>query len=166
VTARTLTNREERDHRGGRRRPVPHLIRTLDYEQPREPGSRHCLDGLDEVVIGRTARHEVTRRDRTLVLGVADDLRSDSRVVQGWLGVSGTDAPGGGAVVEAVVADGPAAGHLHAGDVIAAVDTVPVQTMAELRARLYVLDPGTTVALSVHNGGAIRVVDVTLSSSS
>jgi transcriptional regulator with GAF, ATPase, and Fis domain len=76
VTARTLTNREERDHGGGRRHPVPHLIRALDYEQPREPGSRHCLDDIDEVVIGRTPHHEVTRRDRTLVLGVADPRMS------------------------------------------------------------------------------------------
>ena len=28
-----------------------------------------------------------------LVLGVADDLRSQNRVVHGWLGVQGTDAP-------------------------------------------------------------------------
>ena len=30
-----------------------------------------------------------------LVVGVADDLRSKDRVVPGWLGVAGTDAPGG-----------------------------------------------------------------------
>ena len=37
-----------------------------------------------------------------LVVGVADDLRSQNRVVHGWLGVQGTDAPdGGGAKVAA-----------------------------------------------------------------
>ena len=50
-----------------------------------------------------------------LVVGVADDLRSSNRVVHGWLGVSGTDAPdGGGAGVESVQANGPAAGRLQA----------------------------------------------------
>ncbi len=42
-----------------------------------------------------------------LVVGVANDLRSSDRVVQGWLGVSGSDAPGGaGATVEQVESKG------------------------------------------------------------
>ena len=32
-----------------------------------------------------------------LVVGVADELRSKNRVVHGWLGMQGTDAPGGAA---------------------------------------------------------------------
>ena len=68
-----------------------------------------------------------------LVVGVADDLRSSNRVVHGWLGVSGTDAPdGGGAKVESVQANGPAAGRLQPGQVIVAVNALPVRTMAEL----------------------------------
>ena len=44
----------------------------------------------------------VTFLPSQLVVGVADDLRSKDRVVHGWLGVSGTDAPGDtGAKVEA-----------------------------------------------------------------
>jgi S1-C subfamily serine protease len=102
-----------------------------------------------------------------LVVGVADDLRSSDRVVHGWLGVEGGDvANGGGAVVETVDAAGPAARVLRSGEVIVAVNALPVRTMAELRARLYVLAPGTMVAVSVHNGGDTRVVDVALGGSS
>ena len=101
------------------------------------------------------------------MVGVADDLRSSNRVVHGWLGVSGTDAPGGGgAEVASVQADGPAAGRLQAGQVIVAVNALPVRTMAELRSRLYVLAPGAAIALSVQQGSGTKLVDVTLSGSS
>ncbi len=100
-------------------------------------------------------------------MGVANDLRSKNRVVQGWLGVSGSDAPGGtGATVEQVASDGPATGRLQQGQVIVAVDALPVRTMAELRARVYVLPPGTAVAVSVQQGSGSKVVDITLGASS
>ncbi len=120
-----------------------------------------------------------------LVLGVTDDLRSDDRVVHGWLGLDGADAEGtagsastttvsstltpapaaAGAEVASVDANGPAAGHLHVGEVIVGVNAQPVRTMAELRARLYVLSPGTRVALSVLDGTMRQVVEVSLSAS-
>ena len=49
---------------------------------------------------------------------------------------------------------------------IVAVDALPVRTMAELRARLYVLAPGASIALSVQQASGTKVVDVTLSGSS
>jgi S1-C subfamily serine protease len=102
-----------------------------------------------------------------LVVGVANDLRSKNRVVQGWLGVSGSDAPGGtGATVEQVASNGPAAGRLQQGQVIVAVNALPVRTMAELRARVYVLPPGTAVAVSVQGGAGNKVVGITLGASS
>jgi len=98
-----------------------------------------------------------------LVLGVADDLRSTDRVAPGWLGVGGTTAANStGAAVMTVIADSPAAGVLTPGEVIVGVNSVPVRTMAELRARLYVLTPHSPVALSVIDGTATKVVDVTL----
>lgn len=101
-----------------------------------------------------------------LVLGVSDDLRSSGRVAHGWLGVKGTDAiTTSGATVASVVAGSPAAGRLHAGDVIVDLGSAPIRSMAELRARLYVLAPSTTVVLSVLDGSVTRLVDVTLSSS-
>jgi S1-C subfamily serine protease len=102
-----------------------------------------------------------------LVVGVADDLRSQDRVVHGWLGMQGTDAPdGGGAKVAEVQSGGPASGVLHVGQFIVAVDSNPVRTMAELRAQLYVLPPGTPITLSVQQPGGPKVVNVTLGTSS
>jgi S1-C subfamily serine protease len=101
-----------------------------------------------------------------LVLGVADDLRSSGRVAHGWLGVEGSDATTtSGAAVAAVDAASPAVGRLHPGEVIVDMGTAPVRSMAELRARLYVLAPATTVALTVLDGAVTSVVDVTLSAS-
>jgi S1-C subfamily serine protease len=109
----------------------------------------------------------VTFLPTQLVVGVADDLRSTNRVVPGWLGMEGANGPNGsGAVVEAVTAGGPAAGRLRAGEVITAVDGQPVQTMADLRGRIYVLSPGAVAALSVQDGVGNHVVDVTLGKAS
>ena len=102
-----------------------------------------------------------------LVVGVADDLRSQNRVVHGWLGVQGTDAPdGGGAKVAAVQSGGPASGRLQVGQLIVAVNSTPVRSMAELRALLYVLPPGSAITLSVQQPAGPKVVDVTLGTSS
>jgi S1-C subfamily serine protease len=109
----------------------------------------------------------VTFLPSDLVVGVADDLRSGNRVVHGYLGVGGADAPNGsGAKVEAVQASSPAAGRLQVGQVIVAVNALPVRSMAELRARLYVLAPGAAIAVSVQQASATKVVDLTLSGSS
>jgi S1-C subfamily serine protease len=102
-----------------------------------------------------------------LVVGVADDLRSQNRVVHGWLGVQGTDAPNdGGARVAQVQSGGPASGRLQVGQLIVAMDSTPVRSMAELRGQLYVLPPGTTVTLSVQQPAGTKVVDITLGTSS
>jgi S1-C subfamily serine protease len=103
-----------------------------------------------------------------LVVGVADDLRSGNKVVHGWLGVDGSDLPGGpGAKVVQVQANSPAA-HvgLQPGQVIVAVNFMPVRTMAELRSRLYVLAPGAPVSLGVQGASGTKVVDLTLAASS
>ena len=101
-----------------------------------------------------------------LVLGVADDLRSTGKVEHGWLGVQGTAAPASsGAKVAALMAGSPARGVLEPGDVVMAVDSMPIRSMADLRARLYVLPPHSTVGLAVDNGSRIHDVDVTLSTS-
>jgi S1-C subfamily serine protease len=102
-----------------------------------------------------------------LVLAVADELRSSGRVSRGSLGIEGTNATeGAGAVVETVRANGPAAGRLHHGEVIVALNGQPVRTMAELLTRLYTLAPGTAVELSVENGTQRGTVGVTLGSTS
>jgi S1-C subfamily serine protease len=101
-----------------------------------------------------------------LVLGVADDLRSSGHVRRGWLGITGSDAVGQtGVDVARVMPGSPAAGHLHAGEVIADLNSVPIRTMADLRGRLYVLSPSTPVTLSVRQGSYSDVVGLTLSAS-
>jgi S1-C subfamily serine protease len=101
-----------------------------------------------------------------LVLGVADDLRSTGKVDHGWLGVQGTTAStSGGAKVAALMNGSPAHGLLAPGDVVMAVNSMPIRSMADLRARLYVLPPHSTVGLAVDNGSTTQVVDVTLSAS-
>jgi S1-C subfamily serine protease len=102
-----------------------------------------------------------------LVVGVADDLRAGDTGPRAWLGVSGSSVPGGaGAKVASIDAGGPSVGHLQAGQVIVAVNSQPVRTMAELRGRLYVLSPGITVTLSVQTGLGDRAVVVTLGNAS
>ena len=51
-------------------------MRVLDYERPRAPGSRHALDGIEQVTLGRTEQDAVTRGGRTLALGIADPRMS------------------------------------------------------------------------------------------
>jgi S1-C subfamily serine protease len=87
-------------------------------------------------------------------------------VAPGWLGVAGTTAEAAqGAAVMAVQANSPAAGLLQPGEIIVGVNSAPVRTMAELRARLYVLAPHSPVALSVVDGTAKQIIDVTLGAS-
>jgi S1-C subfamily serine protease len=101
-----------------------------------------------------------------LVLGVADDLRSTGKVDHGWLGVQGaTASTSGGARVAALMAGSPAHGVLEPGDVVMALDSMPIRSMADLRARLYVLPPHSTVGLAVDDGSTTHDVDVTLSAS-
>jgi putative serine protease PepD len=87
-------------------------------------------------------------------------------VAHGWLGVEGATATGTlGAQVVKVEAGSPAAGRLQPGEVITGIGDVPIRTMADLRARLYVMAPSTTVALLVEDGTTAQVVDVTLGAS-
>jgi transcriptional regulator with PAS, ATPase and Fis domain len=75
VTRRTLTNRESRRTRAA---PRLHLVRVLGYERPRCPGSRHDLDGVTEVTIGRGDRDHAVRGAATLELAIADPRMSAS----------------------------------------------------------------------------------------
>jgi S1-C subfamily serine protease len=101
-----------------------------------------------------------------LLVGVADDLRSAGRVSHGWLGVQGTAAPGsGGAEVAQLMTGSPATGLLQPGDVVVAMGGVPIRSMADLRGRLYVMAPNSKIQLSVQQGAATHIVDVTLGAS-
>ncbi len=115
---------------------------------------------------GAVASTGATFLPSELVLGVADDLRSSGRVAAGWPGVQyAADTTAPGAMVMTVDTTGPAAGRLQTGEVIVGVNSLPVRTVAELRARLYVLAPGSAVALTVVDGAVHQVVDITLGAS-
>ncbi|HVX23305.1 MAG TPA: S1C family serine protease [Acidimicrobiales bacterium] len=70
-----------------------------------------------------------------------------------------------GALITSVQSTGASAHSLQPGDVVVAVDGAPVRSMAELRTRLYVLGPGTSVRLAVDRGGTLMEAAVTLAAS-
>ena len=92
---------------------------------------------------------------------VLPQLRATGRVVRGYLGVAVAPVPGDGAaapgtaarrgaLVAAVVPGAPAAdAGLRQGDVIVALDGMPIQSPHELTRRVAGTPPGTKVALDV-----------------
>ena len=70
------------------------LYRVLDADRPASSSGRFCLEGLDEVLLGRADSREITRTDaggkRTLKLGITDRWMSSqharlSRVMRTWV---------------------------------------------------------------------------------
>ncbi|MDA8267756.1 MAG: S1C family serine protease [Actinomycetota bacterium] len=98
---------------------------------------------------------------------VAAQLARAHRVVHGWLGITGADAPGtcGGATVLGILPGAPVNGVLAPGQNVVAVDGHQICTWPELQAALYVDSPGQAVALRVAGPGGTRTVAVTLSAS-
>lgn len=70
-----------------------------------------------------------------------------------------------GALVEKIDPGAPAQGILQPGDLIVSVDGQPVRSWAELRSRLYLVQPGQTVLLGIWRGGSTSTVAVVLSAS-
>jgi S1-C subfamily serine protease len=100
----------------------------------------------------------------SLAVAVADELARDHTVRRGWLGVMCQDDGGAGAAVTTVLPGSPAAAAgMEPGDVVEAVDSHLVSSLADLQARLYVSPPGTTLALTVVRAGAVHTVPVTVS---
>ena len=112
-----------------------------------------------------------------LVLGVVVQLVAYGTVEHGWMGVDSGDAahaaPGraevaaaasaDGSTVDSVDRDGPAAAAgLAPGDVITAIDGYPVQSAAELRARLYPDPPGMALAVTYRQDGVTQTTTVVL----
>jgi S1-C subfamily serine protease len=98
-----------------------------------------------------------------LAVGVAEELAQDHHVNRGWLGVLCQDNGGTGAAVTTVIPGSPAsAAGLRAGDVVEAVDSHVVGSLADLQARLYTLSPGTQLQLTFARNGAVATTAVTL----
>ncbi len=107
-----------------------------------------------------------------LARAVADSIMRFGRPTEVWLGVDGqtltpTEAStlnlDGGALITTVTPQGPAqVGGLAAGDVVTAVDQVPVDTFTALILALRTHQPGDPVVLSIVRGGEIRLVPLYL----
>jgi S1-C subfamily serine protease len=115
-----------------------------------------------------------------LVVGVAQQLVDSGRVEHGWLGLDTSDAqpasavtvgsgaltshPTGGALVDAVDDESPAAGQLMPGDIITGVDGEQVRSDAEFQTRLYADPPGTALTLTFQRAGRTLTSSVVLAS--
>lgn len=147
------------------------LIDPIEAEIPLGPTAwgSVLLDG-DGSVLGVLDAEHSTGGDTfgyfvpaPLALAVADELAHDHRVVRGWLGVMCEDDGGNGAVVTEVIPGSPAAAAgLQPGDVVEAVDSSPVSSLADLQARLYGSPPGTHLVITVLRGGAVEATPVTV----
>ena len=152
----------------------PSLVNAIEAEMPLGPSSwgSVLLDDHGQV-IGILDGERSTGDDvfgyfvpTSLALGVADELATSHHVAKGWLGVVCTDAPGGGAEVTTVLPGSPAAtAGLHPGDVVEAVDTRGVASLADLQALLYTSLPGTKLQLTVLRNGSVSTTPVVVRAS-
>jgi S1-C subfamily serine protease len=98
-----------------------------------------------------------------LAVGTATQLANEHRVIHGWLGMVGSNYPGGGATVARVLpGSAAAAAGLRPGDVIQTVDGHRVLSIAELQARLYTIPPGSQVSLGIERAGVPLTLTATL----
>lgn len=88
-------------------------------------------------------------------------VMSEDGGCHGRLGVSANNAQGGGVLVVSVL-DGPASGHLRAGDVLTSIDHTELDSVDTLLEYLYASPAGETVRLSFLRDGHARTTDVTL----
>lgn len=102
---------------------------------------------------------------------IIPQLRDQGKVARGWLGVAGRDvqpalggdAPLEGAAVGQVIEGSPAdAGGLETGDLILSVNGDEVDSFADLRGRVAMMAPGTTLSLVVRRGKELERLKVTL----
>jgi putative serine protease PepD len=92
---------------------------------------------------------------------------SQTNTNRGFLGVSVTDNPSGGALVSTIRSGGPAdQAGLQANDVITAIDGKQVADASALVSALSADAPGTTVTLTVTRDGGSKQVKVKLGSAS
>jgi putative serine protease PepD len=97
-----------------------------------------------------------------LAEGVALELAKNHQVDHGWLGVNCTDEDGGAEVTSVFPGSPALKAGLEAGDVVVGVDSHSVDSVADLKERLYTVSPGTTVQLEVEHGASHSVVSVQL----
>lgn len=151
------------------------LADAIEAELPLGPSSRGgvLLDSKGRVVgilDGQTSAGDDTVGvfvPAPLAESVALELAQTHHLDHGWLGIVCSDGAGArGATITGFLPGSPAeAAGLLGGDVVVAVGSHPVDSIADLQQRLYADSPGTTVDLSVVRGvGDPLRVSVTLAS--
>jgi len=96
---------------------------------------------------------------------VAEALEKGETPTIGFLGVTPTDSSGGspGALVTSVVeGSGAEAGGLEEGDLITRFDGDPIESAADLIARIRATEPGTTATIELVRNGQPQQVSVTI----
>jgi putative serine protease PepD len=151
------------------------LVDTIEADMPLGPAPLGgvLLDGQGQVVGVLDARVRTTSGrtgvfvPASLAVAVGHELATSHKVDHGWLGIKCTDAPdGGGARITAIMAGSPAAtAGLHQGDIVEAVDSHPVDSLADLQASLYTSPPGTPVSLMLMRSGQDMMTTMTLAGS-
>jgi S1-C subfamily serine protease len=111
------------------------------------------------VGVGFAIPIDIARRD-------ADQIIATGHASRPFLGISGESVPGGGgALVQAVSASGPAArAGIQTGDVIVQVDDARIDSMDELIAVISRLEVGREVGVTVVRNGSRSTLRVTLGS--
>jgi putative serine protease PepD len=151
------------------------LVDTIEADMPlgRSPWGGVLLNGQGQVVGVLDARESVAGTKTgvfvpaSLAVAVAQELAATHKVEHGWLGIQGTDAPdSGGARITAIMSGSPAASAgLHQGDVVEAVDSQPIDSLADLQASLYTSPPGTAVSVMLVRAGEDMMATMTLAGS-
>ncbi|HXQ43799.1 MAG TPA: PDZ domain-containing protein [Acidimicrobiales bacterium] len=151
------------------------LVDTIEADMPLGPAPlggvllnpQGQVVGILDAREGTTAGRMGVFVPADLAVSVAHALATTRTVDHGWLGIKCTDAPDdGGARITAIMAGSPAAAAgLRQGDVVEAVDTHPVISLADLQASLYTSPPGTPVSLMLVRSGQDMMTTMTLAGS-
>jgi S1-C subfamily serine protease len=147
---------------------------------PASGGRGGALVDDNGVVIGITAGPQqgapgdgaVLATPIELAYAVASQLIDGGTVTYGWLGIDGRDLPAdaaaaqhllGGALVERVTSSSPAANcDLEPGDIITAINSRPVTSMASFMVALRTQRPSDRVFLHVRRNGQLRTLTAIL----
>lgn len=87
----------------------------------------------------------------------AHSQTSDDRSGTAFLGIAGRDGSPDGAVVVAVLEDGPSADALSKGDVITAIDGEAVTAFEDVVSAVESAQPGDEIELTIRGGSTVRV---------
>ena len=87
----------------------------------------------------------------------APSQTSDERAGTAFLGIIGRDGSPDGAVVVAVLEDGPSAGALSEGDIITAIDGEAVTAFDDVVEAVKSAQPGDEMELTIRGGSSVRV---------